>query len=148
LHSLSLHDALPISFPVACAAGAATLRMLRDGRVHDHINAYTARLRGAFNEVLARRGIAARVYGSGSHVHFCLKPWPFATDEVPLGGHVKLAGDPALRVLRLALFSEGLDFDFANNISAIHGDDETERAVTGFERAIASMLEARLLATS
>ncbi|MDB4959945.1 MAG: hemL, partial [Myxococcales bacterium] len=137
------------AFPVACAAGAATLRMLRDGRVHDHINTYSAKLRAGFNEVIAKRGVAARVYGSGSHVHFYLKPWPFgAGDDVPIGGHVKLAGDPLLRVLRLALFSEGLDFDFANNISAIHGDEEAERAVSGFDRAIASMLDDRLLTTA
>jgi glutamate-1-semialdehyde aminotransferase len=130
------------AFPVACAAGVAALRMLRDGRVHEHINAYGARVRQGFNEVLARRGVAGRVYGAGSHVHFFLKPWPFAGDELPIGRHAELAGAAQLlRPLRLALNNEGLDFDFANNISAVHGDDELERAIAGFERAIASMAE-------
>ena len=134
------------AFPVACAAGAAGLRRLRDGRVQDHINAYAARLRAAFNEVIARHGVSARIYGTGSHLHFCLKPWPFADDEVPSGRHAELGNDPRLvRLLRLALYNEGLDFDFANNISAVHGADEHERAVIGFERALTNMVEHRLL---
>jgi hypothetical protein len=44
--------------PVACASGVATLRMARDGRVHAHINGYGDRIRGAFNEVIARLGIS------------------------------------------------------------------------------------------
>ena len=135
------------AFPVACAAGAATLRMLRDGKASEHINSYGARLRAAFNAVIERAGIGARVYGAGSHLHFCLKPWPFGdSEEVPIGRHGELAQDPRLaRLLRLALFCEGLDFDFANNISAIHGDDEFERAIAGFTRALTSMVEDRLL---
>jgi glutamate-1-semialdehyde 2,1-aminomutase len=138
------------AFPLACAAGAAALRLLRDGAVHDHINGYAARLRAEFNAVLARSGVAGRVYGAGSHVHFYLKPWPFgATDEVPLGRHAELAADPQLaRLLRLALLNEGLDFDFANNLSAVHGDAEFERAVAGFERAIANLREDRLLTSA
>ena len=143
----SLHYGSWNAFPVACAAGAAGLRRLRDGRVQDQINAYGARLRAAFNEVLVRRSAAARVYGSGSHVHFCLRPWPFgADDEIPIGRHAELANDPRrVRLLRLALYNEGLDFDFANNISSVHGDAELERAVTGFDRAVSNMLEERLL---
>ena len=136
------------AFPVACAAGVATLRMLRDGRVHEHINGFAARLRSAFDEVLARQGIAGRIYGAGSHVHFFLKPWPFPTDDVPVGRHAELAAAAhLLRPLRLALYLEGLDFDFANNISAIHGDDDHARAVEGFERAMTSMREDGLVTT-
>jgi glutamate-1-semialdehyde 2,1-aminomutase len=134
------------AFPVACAAGVAALRMLRDGRVSKHINAYGARLRAAFNDVIARSGVRARIYGDGSHVHFFLAPWPFPSDDVPVGRHAELASDPQkARLLRLALFNEGLDFDFANNISAIHGDGELELAVAGFQRALQHMVEDRLL---
>jgi glutamate-1-semialdehyde aminotransferase len=136
-------------FPVACAAGVVALRMLRDGRVHDHINSYTARLRGAMNEVIARSGAGARVFGAGSHVHFYLRPWPFGeSDEIPIGRHAELASDPkSARLLRLALYNEGLDFDFANNISALHGDAELDGAVKGFERAFSSLLEDGVLST-
>lgn len=134
------------AWPVACAAGVAALQMVRDGRVHEHINNYGARLRAAFNDVIARAGVGARVYGAGSHLHFCLKPWPFDSDAVPIGRHAELAQEPErMRLLRLALFNEGFDFDFANNISAIHGDDEFARAVDGFSRALTSLVEDRLL---
>jgi len=84
----------------------------------------------------------ARVYGAGSHLHVCLKPWPFPSDEVPVGRHGELANDPnRARLWRLALFNAGLDLDFANNISALHGDDDFERAVAGFERALVAMRE-------
>jgi len=135
------------AFPVACAAGVVTLRMLRDGRVHEHINGYGARLRAACNAVIDRRGAPARVYGAGSHLHVCLKAWPFAGDDVPVGRHGELANDPKrARLWRLALFNAGLDLDFANNISAVHGDDDFARAVAGFEQALASMLEEGCLA--
>jgi glutamate-1-semialdehyde aminotransferase len=123
--------------------------MMRDGGAARHINAYGARLRETFNAVISRLGVAARVYGDGSHAHFFLAPWPFASDDVPVGRHGELAGDPqAARLLRLALFNEGLDFDFANNISAIHGEVELELAVAGFERALRAMLEDRVLSTA
>jgi glutamate-1-semialdehyde 2,1-aminomutase len=134
------------AFPVACAAGVATLRMLRDGRVHEHINAYAQRLRDAFNGVLAKRGIAGRIYGAGSHVHFFLKPWPFPGDDVPVGRHGELAAAAhLLRPLRLALYNEGLDFDFANNVSAVHAEEDFVRAVTGFDAAMTAMLDDRLV---
>ncbi|CAN5686569.1 aminotransferase class III-fold pyridoxal phosphate-dependent enzyme [soil metagenome] len=138
------------AFPVACAAGLACLRLLRDGTVSAHINTYGARLRAAFNDVIARTRVAAHVYGAGSHVHFCLKPWPFGdSDQIPVGRHAELYGDPQrLRLLRLALFNEGLDFDFANNISALHGDEEFTLAIAGFTRAIEAMRVDGLLETS
>ena len=130
------------AFGVACAAGVATVRMLRDGRASEHINAYGARVRERFNQVIARMGIKARVYGAGSHVHFCLRPWPFPGDEVPRGRHAELAQDPrATRLLRLAWFNEGCDFDFANNISAVHGDSELELAAAAFERVLGALAE-------
>jgi glutamate-1-semialdehyde 2,1-aminomutase len=136
------------AFPVACASGVATLRMLRDGRVAAHINHYGTRLRAAFNEVLAKQGIAGRIYGAGSHVHFFLAPWPFDSDEVPVGRHAELASAAhLLKPLRLALYNEGLDFDFANNISAVHGDEDFARAVDGFAKAMACMLDDRLVTT-
>jgi hypothetical protein len=71
-----------------------------------------------------------------------LKAWPFPTDDVPVGRHGELAGAAhLLRPLRLALYNEGLDFDFANNVSAVHGDDDLVRAVTGFDAAMTAMLE-------
>ncbi|HEY0252253.1 MAG TPA: aminotransferase class III-fold pyridoxal phosphate-dependent enzyme, partial [Kofleriaceae bacterium] len=79
------------AFPVACAAGVAALRMLRDGAVHARINGYGEALRSAFNGVIAELGVHARVYGAGSHAHFCMKAWPFPTDEVPVGRHAEIA---------------------------------------------------------
>jgi glutamate-1-semialdehyde 2,1-aminomutase len=128
------------AFPVACAAGVACLRLLEDGRVHEHINSFTARLRGAFNAAIERAGLGARVYGAGSHVHFFLTSWPFASDEVPVGRHAEIAVDPrAMRLLRLAWYNEGFDFDFANNISALHGEDEYRLAVEGFARVLEAL---------
>lgn len=127
---------------VGCAAGVATVNLLKDGKTAAHINAYGARVRERFNAVIAKTGVHARVYGAGSHVHFMLRPWPFATDELPRGRHAELAQDPkAMRLLRLAWFNEGFDFDFANNISALHGDAELELAAAGFERVLGALVE-------
>ncbi len=138
------------AFPVACASGVATLRMLRDGRAAAHIDAHGSRLRAAFNDVIRRRGVAGRVYGAGSHCHFFLRPWPFGDAEsIPVGRHAELASaSHLLRPLRIAMWNEGLDFDFANNISAVHGDQDLERAVDGFERALVAMAEDGLVSAS
>ncbi len=134
------------AFPVACAAGVVALRMLRDGRVHAQINQFGETLRARLNEAIASVGVGARVYGAGSHAHFCLKPWPFETEEVPVGRHAEIAANPhSARLLRLALFNEGLDFDFANNFSALHGERELELGVTGFRRALVALVEDRIL---
>jgi glutamate-1-semialdehyde 2,1-aminomutase len=134
------------AFPVACAAGVVALRMLRDGAVAAHINDFGTRIRARMNDVIARLRVGARVFGAGSHAHFCMKPWPFPSDDVPIGRHAEIAADPLLaRMLRLALFNEGCDFDFANNFSAVHGDAELELGVAGFEGALRQMIEDRLL---
>jgi glutamate-1-semialdehyde 2,1-aminomutase len=137
------------AFPVACAAGVAAVRKLSDGAVQARIAEVGGAIRAGMNRVLAERGVAARVYGRGSHIHFHLRAWPLSGDsEVPPAGrHAELAPDPELlRLFRLAMFVHGVDVDFGNNVSAVHGEAEVEQTVAAFAAAIDMLIESRLLA--
>lgn len=139
------------AFPVACAAGVAALRKLRDGRVQERINEHGRRLRAALNAVIADKGVAARVYGIGSHIHFLLRAWPFEGDsEVPpVGRHADLTADPdQLRLFRLAMLVNGVDVDFGNNISAVHGDVEADAMRAAFAASLDMMLADNLIAVT
>ena len=139
------------AFPVACAAGAAALRKLRDGTVQARIARHGERVRAELNRAIVSTGAAARVYGMGSHIHFLLRAWPFAGDsEVPPGGrHAELALDPdQYRLFRMAMLVHGVDVDHGNNISALHGDGEAERIRAAFSATLEMMLADGLLAAA
>lgn len=136
------------AFPVACAAGVAALERLRDGSVQAAINQHGERVRAALNRVAADRGVAARVYGLGSHIHFLLRAWPFGDAAVPPAGrHGELAPDPRQqRLFRLAMLIGGVDVDHGNNVSAAHGDAEAEALERAFAGALDLLGEDGLLA--
>ncbi len=139
------------AFPVACAAGAAALRKLRDGTVQAGIARHGERVRAELNRAITSTGAAARVYGMGSHIHFLLRAWPFDGDsEVPPAGrHAELALDPdQYRLFRMAMLVHGVDVDHGNNISALHGDGEAERIRAAFTAALEMMLADGLLAAA
>lgn len=139
------------AFPVACAAGVAAVRKLRDGSVQAHINGHGQRVRDALNAIIADKGVGARVYGMGSHFHFLLRAWPFAgdSDVPPVGRHAELAADPdKQRLFRLAMLLHGVDVDHGNNASALHGDEELERLCAAFAATLDMMVEDGLLAAA
>lgn len=139
------------AFPVACAAGVAALRRLRDGSVQAAIARHGERVRAALNQAAAARGVAARVYGLGSHIHFLLRRWPFdGPGEVPPPGrHGELAADPEqTRLFRLGMQIAGVDVDHGNNVSAAHGDEEAERLVEAFGATLERMRAERLIAAA
>lgn len=139
------------AFPIACAAGVAALRKLQDGTVQARLNERGARVRRELDQAIAARGVQARVYGLGSHIHFLFRTWPFDGDgEVPpVGRHAELAADPdRLRLFRLAMFVNGVDVDFGNNISTAHGEPELEELRAAFAASLGMMLEDGLLAVS
>jgi len=121
-------------FPVACAAGVSALRRLRDGSVHAHIDQHGARVRAALNQTAADRRAEVRVYGLGSHIHFLFRRWPFGDAAIPPAGrHGELAPDPEQqRLARLAMWLSGVDVDFGNNVSAVHGEADAAALVHAF----------------
>jgi hypothetical protein len=96
------------------------------------------------NDLIDRKGIAARVYGSYSHIHFCLRRWPFSPDTrvPPVGRHGELALDrTAYHMLRRAMLVNGADVTFGNNVSAAHGDAEREAMMVAFDRALDMLVD-------
>lgn len=138
-------------FPVACAAGAAALRMARDGAVQRAITELGESIRAGMNELIDRKGVAARVYGSYSHIHFCLRSWPFAGDArvPPVGRHGELALDrTAYSLLRKAMLVNGVDVTFGNNVSAAHGEAEREAMLSAFDKTLDMLVEAGALSAA
>jgi glutamate-1-semialdehyde 2,1-aminomutase len=138
-------------FPVSCAAGVAALRMAKDGVVQRAITELGESIRAGMNDLIEQKGIAARVYGSYSHIHFCLKRWPFSPDESvpPAGRHGELALDrTAYGLLRRAMLVNGVDVTFGNNLSAAHGDAEREAMLSAFDSALGMLVEDGALTVS
>jgi glutamate-1-semialdehyde 2,1-aminomutase len=52
--------------PLAMAAGIATLDVLKDNRVYDHLERIGARLEAGLRECAQQAGVAVRVYRAGS----------------------------------------------------------------------------------
>jgi len=124
---------------------------LRDGAVQARIAQHGAAVRSSLNEVIADRGVAARVYGLGSHIHFLLRAWPFADGDAvpPIGRHAELAPDPEQhRLFRLAMLLNGVDVDFGNNVSTVHGEGEAEALRRAFAGALDLMREDGLISTA
>jgi glutamate-1-semialdehyde 2,1-aminomutase len=132
--------------PLTAAAGVAMLSAVADGQAIALANGQAAKLRHGLNEVLAREGVAWKVYGDHSD-------WKifFSAGAPPRDGadqsvaHVDWrrldAKDPERsRALRQALILEGVDFNGARAlVSTCHTDAVIEETVAAFETAVRAL---------
>jgi glutamate-1-semialdehyde 2,1-aminomutase len=131
--------------PVSAAAGVQTLRLIRDTDVCARANSTAAKLRQAFNRVLAEEGIPWAVYGEHSVLHFFTNPAWMDIDPLTFNATSvapeKFAGDPRkgmLQKLYLALVVHGIDPKGSRGaiVSAVHGPTEIEEATEAWRKAL------------
>jgi len=126
---------------VAVEAGLATIELLEDGRVHEHVFALGERMRAGLAEIAARAGIAAYVGGYGSLFVLCFMDGPLERYEDVL------RNDTALFLrYRRELVARGV-FEMPeslgrSHIGASHTGDDVDRALEVAEVALAAALEA------
>ena len=129
--------------PLSAAAGVAMLASLADGQATRTANAQAAKLRYGMNEILARQGVAWKVYGAHSDwkLFYGAEAPPRdgndqAVDTVPwqrLDGKFPQQS----RALRQALILQGIDFNGARAlVGTCHTDDVVAETLTAFAAAV------------
>lgn len=115
--------------PLSAAAGVACLKVVRDGAIQKKATATADKLRGEFNAILKRRGVAGEAGGEVSLLAVSLPD-------------TKLKGKKFTSRLRMAMQLGGVDFNGASMIvSAVHSDADVARTVEAFDQAIGLLQE-------
>jgi glutamate-1-semialdehyde 2,1-aminomutase len=120
--------------PLSAAAAIATLEPCADASLQARASKAGEELRRALADTMKKVGVPGTCYGEASiyHVSFEGKPGLAGFDRPRKGALYHL--------LRCALLNHGVDCS-ANHgwISAVHGDEDLERTVQGYDRAFRAM---------
>jgi glutamate-1-semialdehyde 2,1-aminomutase len=120
--------------PVCAAAAIATLELVADGSLHARANKAGDELRAALNDVMKRVGVPGCAFGEASIFHVSFEGRP------GLAGFDRPRRGSLYQLLRCALLNNGLDCAAQHGwVSAVHGDEDLERTVAGYERAFRAM---------
>jgi glutamate-1-semialdehyde 2,1-aminomutase len=128
--------------PIVAAAGVAALEILRTGQVQKELNRLGDRLRGAMNEILARRGIRGCVYGASSIFRIFLgaSSAELGLDDWTLDvARLDRGMGPAGAALHLAMLLNGVDYNrgsAAGWLNAGMTDADIDTMVEAFERSL------------
>ena len=132
--------------PLSAAAGVAMLSTIADGAAIRSANRQAARLRHGLSEILAREGVAWKVYGDHSDFKIF-----FGADAPPRDGSDQSVADvdwrrldardaARSRALRQALIVNGVDFNGARAlVGTCHTDSVVDETLTAFEAAVRAM---------
>jgi glutamate-1-semialdehyde 2,1-aminomutase len=125
----------------AVEAGLATIELLEDGTVHEHVFRLGARMRAGLEEIGRRAGIPVTVGGFGSLFVLCFMEGPLRSYEDVL------RNDTALFLrYRRELVSRGV-FEMPeslgrSHIGASHTEADIDRSLEAAEQALAAALDA------
>ncbi|HSB80322.1 MAG TPA: aspartate aminotransferase family protein [Candidatus Methylomirabilis sp.] len=136
--------------PLAAAAGIAMLTLIADGEAHRRANRTAEVLRQELGGVWRRLGIPGCVYGEASTINYSLEA---AMGSAPAAGardhgRLQVLKNPDVyHALRCALILNGADICPLHGwVSAAHTDEDVQRTVQAFEKALLLMSEDGLLA--
>lgn len=138
--------------PLSAAAGVATLELIADGKAQDKAAATAAALRQAMNEVAARGGYAACVYGDSSVFHVYLGPCAYRDncDRVLCqldASALKNIAKPTATAFRRSMLNGGVDLlGTGGLVSAVHSDEDVRLSVQAFGTALERMAAEGFLA--
>jgi glutamate-1-semialdehyde 2,1-aminomutase len=121
--------------PLSAAAAIATLELCADASLQARANKAGEELRRALAEAMRRMGVPGTCYGEASiyHVSFEGKPGLAGFDRPRKGALYHL--------LRCALLNEGVDCSMNHGwVSALHTNEDIERTIQAYERALRAML--------
>ena len=126
---------------VAVEAGLATIELLEDGRVHEHVYALGERMRAGLGEIAKRAGIPAFVGGFGSLFVLCFMDGPVASYEDVLRNDTELFMRYRRELIARGVFEmpESLG---RSHIGASHTADDVDRSLAAAEEALAAALDA------
>jgi glutamate-1-semialdehyde 2,1-aminomutase len=131
--------------PLSAAAGIAMLEMIADGKVQAQAARAAWALRSGMSETWQRVGAPGRVYGESSTYSYTLEEDLTSEADFDSASHKALqtvANADAYHALRCALILNGVDTCNTHGwVSAVHTDEDIERTVRAFEKALILMRE-------
>lgn len=131
--------------PLSAAAGVAMLSAIADGEAHRRADRAAAALRRELAGVWRRLGAPGCVYGEASILNYSLEAALDVPPAADTRDHRRLqvtANPDAYHALRCALILNGVDIcAFHGWISAVHTDEDVERTVQAFEKALLLLRE-------
>ncbi len=125
----------------AVEAGVATIELLEDGSVHEHVFRLGARMRAGLEEIGRRAGIPVTVGGFGSLFVLCFMEGPLASYEDVLRNDTELFLRYRRELVARGIFEmpESLG---RSHIGAAHTDADVDRSLEAAEEALAAALDA------
>jgi len=131
--------------PLSAAAGIAMLEMVADGKVQEQAARAASELRTGLSEAWRRLGVPGRVYGNSSTYSYTLESNLTSQAQFDAASHGALqttANADAYHALRCALILNGVDTcNIHGWVSALHGEEDVQRTVQGFEKALIMLQE-------
>ncbi len=124
---------------VAVEAGLATISLLEDGQVHEHVFALGERMRSGLAEIARRAGVPAIVGGFGSLFVLCFMEGPLESYEDVLRNDTALFMRYRRELIKRGVFEmpESLG---RSHISASHTTEDVDRSLEAAEEALAAAL--------
>jgi glutamate-1-semialdehyde 2,1-aminomutase len=120
--------------PVSAAAAIATLEICADGALQARASKAGEELRRGIADAMKKVGIPGALYGEASIFHISFEGRP------GLAGFDRPRRGDLYHLLRCALINEGVDCSPHHGwVSATHGDEEVERTIAAYERALTAM---------
>ncbi|HSB73428.1 MAG TPA: aspartate aminotransferase family protein [Candidatus Methylomirabilis sp.] len=130
--------------PLSAAAGVVMLSTIADGEAHRRADGAGALLRRELAGVWRRLGVPGCVYGDMSILNYSLEPGLQAPPpDSREHRRLQLMANPdAYHALRCALILNGVDICPLHGwVSAVHTDEDVQRTVQAFEKALLLMRE-------
>jgi glutamate-1-semialdehyde 2,1-aminomutase len=124
---------------VGVQAALATIELLEDGAVHDHVYRLGERMRSGLREIAERAGVPVVVGGYGSLFVLCFMEGPLRSYEDVLRNDTALFMRYRRELIARGTFEmpESLG---RSHISAAHTDDDVDRSLEAAEEALAAAL--------
>ena len=122
--------------PVACAAGLATLEVLRDDPdAYQRVHGAGAALRSAMTELCEENGIPVQSCGEDAVFDFCFTDRPVVNYRDTLTGDVAMLGRLNAGLLERGVLKGGQKY----YPSAVHSEDDVERTIEAYRQVVPTL---------
>ena len=122
--------------PVACAAGLATLEVLRDGPdAYRRVHGSGAALRNAMTELCEEHGIPVQSCGEDAVFDFCFTDQPVNNYRDILSGNGAMLGRLNAGLLERGVLKGGQKY----YPSAVHTDEDVERTIEAYREIVPTL---------
>ena len=136
--------------PVSAAAGIAALDLVANEPINERADAMAARLKRGLTDAMSKLEVNGHVHGLASIVHLALGVECECGGDICTTPHSELAeatAGPKAERIKLAMLNESVDMmgGIGFMVSAAHTEDQVDRTVGAFERALPALRDEQLV---